>query len=583
MAIAYRTHSSDEYYVSPTVSLAKLSGTAEGDVLLACFVMNYVLPTLDTLPTGWTIIAQDSLNTSPVGVLWVAKKIATASEPANYDFGFSNNFNGHASLVAYSGGEDVSIVGTAAWADPADSTSPYSADAASVTVPDNSSLLLFLGVASRDAYETFTWTEPSGFTERFEAGESWEYLSLTIAEKSVNSGSSGAVSGSCSGAGTARTLGLLIAIAPEGGASTIQGSGYADLPLVASLQMDTSPVSIPVGNTYNRVLTIRDQSGTGLRYLTSVPASTDTDVATVSQLAATDANGQATVRVTSVGTGTANVHAALDGVQSQPFTVTGVYVGPAGEITGVQMSVEPATVMISGSAQFAASVVGTGFFDPAITWSVQSGGGSISVAGLYTAPGSVGSAVIRAASSQVLTIYDEATIQIVDSPPPGPPTIDPVPNVSPRTLSGTAEPGASIDLLIDGATHGAVDVADGGGIWSCVLDSGTGTHTLQARQTTGTGTSVWSDEVTFTLGAVTSVVLRYRGRTLGDTAIDYWVISSADVVIAAGASVTDANGVLRLILPSEYAGQKVNVVLNNLGSDMSTVGRIQHQQVVIAQ
>lgn len=151
------------------------------------------------------------------------------------------------------------------------------------------------------------------------------------------------------------------------------------------------------------------------------------------------------------------------------------------------------------------------------------------------------------------------------------------------TLSGTAEPGASIDLLIDGATHGAVDVADGGGIWSCVLDSGTGTHTLQARQTTGTGTSVWSDEVTFTLGAVTSVVLRYRGRTLGDTAIDYWVISSADVVIAAGASVTDANGVLRLILPSEYAGQKVNVVLNNLGSDMSTVGRIQHQQVVIAQ
>lgn len=407
MAIAYRTHSSDEYYLSPTVSLAKLSGTAEGDVLLACFVMNYVLPTLDTLPTGWTIIAQDSLNTSPVGVLWVAKKIATASEPANYDFGFSNNFNGHASLVAYSGGEDVSIVGTAAWADPADSTSPYSADAASVTVPDNSSLLLFLGVASKNQYEAFEWTAPSGFTERFEAGQSWEICSLTLAEKSVNSGSSGAVSGSCSGAGTARTLGLLIAIAPEGGASTIQGSGYADLPLVASLQMDTSPVSIPVGNTYNRVLTIRDQSGTGLRYLTSVPGSTNTDVATVSQLAQTDANGQATVRVTCMGIGTAQISAQLDGVQSQPFTVTGVYVGPhSGRLTVAPAS---ATVVAGETETFTAMIDGQ---PVAVSWVVPLGGGSITQAGVYTAPIGAGSATVRAVLIADSAVYTDAAVTI---------------------------------------------------------------------------------------------------------------------------------------------------------------------------
>lgn len=498
MAIAYRTHSSDEFYSSPTVSLTQLSGTSAGDVLLAFFLMGYIQPTLDTLPSGWTIIAQDALGPDPTGVLWVCKKIATASEPANYDFVFSNNFNGHVSLACYSGGEDVSVVGTAAWADTPDSASPYSADATSVTVPNDNSLLLFFGVASRNEYEAFEWTAPSGFTERFEAGQSWEFCSLMLAEKSVSAGSSGAASASGSGTGTVRTLGMLIGIAPEGGASTINGTGYADLPIVTLLQLGGVPVSIPVGNTLDQTLTIRDQSGTGLRYLTSVPGSTNTDVATVSQLAQTDANGQATVRVTCMGTGTAQISAQLDGVQSQPFTVTGIYVGPPSTIDSVQMLAEPTSVIINQSAQFDARVLGTGQFDPAITWTVQSGGGSITSGGLYSAPGAAGSATIRAASAPVPAVYDEATIEIVDVPPPGPPEVNRVLTSSaPMMLSGTAEPGATISLLIDGAPHLNVDIADGTGSWACLLDIGAGQHTLRARQTGATGTSDWGDEIGF--------------------------------------------------------------------------------------
>lgn len=84
----------------------------------------------------------------------------------------------------------------------------------------------------------------------------------------------------------------------------------------------------------------------------------------------------------------------------------------------------------------------------------------------------------------------------------------------------------------------------------------------------------------FAAGATAHAVVRYRGLPLANTPLDYWVIDAADTVIASGSGVTDASGVLPIALPGQYVGQAVNIVLNNLGADMSTAGRIRHQQVV---
>lgn len=46
------------------------------------------------------------------------------------------------------------------------------------------------------------------------------------------------------------------------------------------------------------------------------------------------------------------------------------------------------------------------------------------------------------------------------------------------------------------------------------------------------------------------------------------------------AVVTDADGLLGITLSAGYAGQTVNVVVNNLAQDMNTAGKWQKQFVV---
>ncbi len=89
---------------------------------------------------------------------------------------------------------------------------------------------------------------------------------------------------------------------------------------------------------------------------------------------------------------------------------------PLVSITSVTVTPETVTIRPGAQTQLAAAVAGTGAFNPAVTWSVISGGGSVSPAGLYTAPPTASVVVVRATSVQDATKYDEATITVEVAP-----------------------------------------------------------------------------------------------------------------------------------------------------------------------
>jgi endoglucanase Acf2 len=89
-------------------------------------------------------------------------------------------------------------------------------------------------------------------------------------------------------------------------------------------------------------------------------------------------------------------------------------------LTTLVVTPDPATVFTSATQQFSAS--GTDQFgapvaNPAVVWSVTSGGGFISNTGLYHAPASPGSAVVTATTSGGLSAQASVTV-VTQLPPP---------------------------------------------------------------------------------------------------------------------------------------------------------------------
>lgn len=393
-------------YTGATVTVNKPTGTASGDVLLCVFEDAQGTRTLDTLPDGWSIIASASAGGSRTAGFWLCKKVAGGSEPASYDFSFSATFYGRAEMFAVQDGSDVSAVGTAAYSS-AQASSPYNITASSITVPDNETLLVFVGatiVTTLGADPAHT--PPSGFTERVDAGEADEVRAITVADKQVSAGASGEATGTVAwaSAGDAKSVGVLVAIAPVGGSSSMLASGSVEFPVISSVALDSDTVTTAAGNTSDQVVTVKDQGGIGLSYLTGTPTSSDEAVATVEQLAATDANGQATVRITTLAAGTATIAIAFDGV-SDSLALTVV---SAGQST---RSISPSSVTLdlNETQQFVAYADGV---QTTPVWTVPVGAGTITSAGLYTAPGSVGTATVRASDPADPAQYAEAAVTI---------------------------------------------------------------------------------------------------------------------------------------------------------------------------
>lgn len=190
------------------------------------------------------------------------------------------------------------------------------------------------------------------------------------------------------------------------GGATHSMSGGDEFPVITSIDLSTASSSITEGDSRDLTAAIKDQQGVGLPHLTGTPASDDTDVATVSQLAATDASGNAVLRVIGVAPGTATITLAIDGVASNAVSVT-VSEQPVSN----PLQVFPITVSLDAGAtqQFAATIGGG---DATVTWTIPSGGGLIDGDGLYTAPASAGTATVRGTLVADSSIYAEATVTI---------------------------------------------------------------------------------------------------------------------------------------------------------------------------
>lgn len=405
---SFRSSLPTNSYSGSTVTVDTPAGAASGDVLICTFIDGQGNRTLDTLPEGWSIIASDAVESSPGSGFWVCKKKLTAAPAASYDFGFSATFYGRAEMSAWQTGSDVSVTSVATYG-AVQTASPYDIAAAAVTVPDAETLLVFIG-ATRVTTDGVlpAHTAPSGFTERVDSGLSYDVRAITLADKQVGSGSSGTATGTVAwaSAGDTYTVGVLLAIAPTGGSSQISLTGEANCPTVASVSASAASASVTAGNYYDVVVTVRDQEGAVLPWLTGSAASTDTGVATVALLAATDSSGQATLRITGVAVGTTTVTATFDGIVSNSVPVTVI----TGSTSPVVIIPTTLTIPVNNLYQFEAAI--SGETSPSFTWSVLSGGGSIDSNGLFTAPATEQTVVVKVANTADSNMYATATITV---------------------------------------------------------------------------------------------------------------------------------------------------------------------------
>jgi hypothetical protein len=393
-----------------TVTLNKPSGVASGDVLIVAMNNIGASRSLVSTSSGWTLIKEQLVATAPAVGLWVFKKVAGGSEPSSYNFTFNYDFNGSAGIVAYSGGSDVSIVGNVTTT--SGSTSPYSVVAPSITTPDNDSLLVWIGtlnVPTPTAAASFT--PPSGYTERFEQSTSYNNAALSMADKDqATAGASGSATGSASNAsgGTANALGLLVAIAPTGGASTIVASGSGEIPEIKAASLSPSLVETSAGNTALAIVRVTDQDGDPISSLSGSVTSSSTSIATASQVAATNDDGEASILINALAVGFSQIKATFDGIESNNITTSVIE-----RVTRGSMSLAPAapTVQVDRQVQFSGFV--EGITTPAVGWSIVSGGGSITQSGLYTAPSTAGTARIRGTYLDDTTVAGEALVTIV--------------------------------------------------------------------------------------------------------------------------------------------------------------------------
>lgn len=279
------------------------------------------------------------------------------------------------------------------------------------------------------------------------------------------------------------------------------GSGTADITIDGEFPIPTE-VSITrttggtlaVAGTDTVTVAVRDQNGDPIRNVVAQFGAAAGGVYAIAAFSETDASGQASATLTGAAIGTSPLSVYVGAVYSNELSVTVVGDGVS-SITAVDVTPASATIGTAGTQQFSATVTGTGTFDSSVTWSVESGVGSISSEGLYTAGSSAGSATVRATSVQDPTEYDEATVTVV-------------------------------------------------------------------------------------AGSVT-VTWRQAGVALASTAIDYWIINSADELIASGSTTTSGVGAMTVAVPGQYVGQSVLVVMNNLDSGMTTAGKIHSQTVAV--
>lgn len=148
-------------------------------------------------------------------------------------------------------------------------------------------------------------------------------------------------------------------------------------------------------------------------------------------------------------------------------------------ISGINASASPSSLSPGGMTQLSAIVVGVGVFDPSVTWSIVSGGGTLN-GSIYTASQNVGTVVLEAVSVANPLIKQQLTIAVVNSISS---TITSVVVSSPFVLSMPNNSSMQLTAIVTG--EGPFDSAVS---WSIV--SGPGSINAGSLTAIGVGTIV---------------------------------------------------------------------------------------------
>jgi Phosphoesterase family len=175
---------------------------------------------------------------------------------------------------------------------------------------------------------------------------------------------------------------------------------------VTAVSVTCSPSSVANGGTAQCTAAVQ---GTG-SYSSAVTWSTSAgSISATGVLTAPTTAGTVTITATSTQqpslTGAATVVIASTGTPSNPTSPS----SPA-TITSVSVNCSPSTVNTGGTSQCTAAVQGSGSYSSAVTWSATEG--TITSAGLLTAPATSGNVTVTATSTQDTTKSGDATVAV---------------------------------------------------------------------------------------------------------------------------------------------------------------------------
>ena len=184
---------------------------------------------------------------------------------------------------------------------------------------------------------------------------------------------------------------LLLGLTACGGGSQSAVSSAA----ISSVSPACAPSTIAAGATSQCSATVMGSGDYSSAVVWSASGGT---ISSSGVLTAPPSAGSVTVTATSTQDKTKSGTAAVS-VQA-----------PASAITSVSVACTPATISTGATSQCSATVMGSGDYSSAVTWSAS--GGSISSSGLLTAPASAGSVTVTATSTQDNTKSGTAAVSV---------------------------------------------------------------------------------------------------------------------------------------------------------------------------
>ena len=285
------------------------AGVLVGDTLITQIIIHDGLGTVvPTIPSGWTLIRHDSVNSSNLATSWLYFKVAGASEPASYTWTITSNFA--AGVMGSWRGASVSPVENSGGA-VISGTTPVSISAPSLTPVNNRDLQVYFYGAQATLAPTVTLA--SALNKHFNNASVQEGFTLACGDLAAPFAGTGSPTFPTTGTGSgslAMTAQAILLTSAAGVTPTPTGTSTptATATLTATATATPTITATPTPTTTATT--------------TVTPTPTVTATATVSRTATPTVTPTPTVTATSSATRTASITATPTSTSSPTSTNT---------------------------------------------------------------------------------------------------------------------------------------------------------------------------------------------------------------------------------------------------------------------